>query len=88
MVSKNMRDQNEEVNESDESCALKWCVSVSIVIDDIGNEEQGGRDKCGNHESFVNTHSSLPDCYIPGDQETRAQAVQQCVDGRKDARGG
>jgi hypothetical protein len=79
-----VRDEQREVGITDRALPLKAHVAVEGVIGDVGNEENGGKDKRGEHGRPMLADPLGVDKPETGDQSDRGEGIEQGVECRKE----
>ena len=79
-----VRDEKREVDVPDRALALKAHVAVKGVIGDVGDEENGGKDKRREHGRPVLADTPGVDEPETGDQGDRGEGIEQGVECRKE----
>lgn len=79
-----MRDEQREVNVTNRAQALKAHVAVEGVIGDVGDEENGGKDKRREHGRPVLADALGADEAKTNDEGDGGEGVEQGVECRKE----
>ena len=79
-----VRDEQREVDRTDGALALKAHVAVQCVINDVGDEENRGKDKRREHGRPVLANAPGVDEPETGDQGDRGESVEQGVECRQE----
>ena len=79
-----VRDEQREVDVTNHALALKTHVAVEGVIGDVGDEENGGENKRGEHGCPVLADALNADEIETGDERDRGEGVEQGVECRKE----
>ncbi len=80
-----MSDENEKVDRPDEAVSGEIGVTVEVVIGDVANEEECGKDGSGEHEALMDNAVAAADIDVTANQTDSAERVKESVGGGEDA---
>jgi len=71
--------EQDEINGANPALALEDSVADTVVVEEIGDEENGGDGECGNHEALVDLDLAVADGGVAAGQKNAASAVEDGV---------